>query len=360
MTTASRFDPVRREIDAGLSARAYPAAAIEVGRRSGALWQDARGRLTFDEDAAPCRPDTIFDLASLTKVIATASLAMQAVSREQLSTSDLAADLAPLWRQPAGAAVTLRDLLDHSSGLRAHAPLWKHHAGRTDIERAICDQHLDYEPRAKAVYSDLGFILMGLILERTLGATLDRLIGFPPLADNDALTYLPAASLRERIAPTGHDAWRGRLLRGEVHDENAAALGGVAGHAGMFGTAGGVGAFARLVLETFARETVIGTPADMRYFATKTRVPGSSRALGWDTMLPTSSCGTLMSPTAIGHTGYTGTTLWIDWERDLYVVFLTNRVHPTRGNDGIRAVRPRVHDAVVRAVGSGPLAQGLV
>jgi CubicO group peptidase (beta-lactamase class C family) len=266
----------------------------------------------------------------------------------------------PLWHHPALAEVTVRHLLEHSAGLAAHAPLWRHHEGRAAIERAICELPPAYEPGTASVYSDLGFILLGFVLERTLGAPLDRLADFVPLTGNDVLTYLPRAGLGSRIAPTEHDAWRGRLLRGEVHDENAAALGGVAGHAGMFGTAGGVGAFARLVLETFARETVIGTPADMRYFATKTRVPGSSRALGWDTMLPTSSCGTLMSPTAIGHTGYTGTTLWIDWERDLYVVFLTNRVHPTRGNDGIRAVRPRVHDAVVRAVGSGPLAQGLV
>ena len=134
-----------------------------------------------------------------------------------------------------------------------------------------------------------------------------------------------------------------------MHDENAWALGGAAGHAGLFGTAGAVGAFARAVLHTIHGTAVLATPDTMRTFMTRTTVPGSSRALGWDTMLPTSSCGTRMSATAIGHTGFTGTSLWIDWERDLYVVLLTNRVHPTRENDGLRHVRPRFHDAVAAA-----------
>ena len=132
-----------------------------------------------------------------------------------------------------------------------------------------------------------------------------------------------------------------------MHDENTWALGGVAGHAGLFGTAAAVGAFARAVLRTLAGEPVLAAPETMRAFIARQPVPGSSRALGWDTMLPTSSCGSSLSPTAIGHTGFTGTSLWIDWERDLYVVLLTNRVHPTRENDRIRQVRPRVHDAIV-------------
>lgn len=145
------------------------------------------------------------------------------------------------------------------------------------------------------------------------------------------------------------DPWRGRLLVGEVHDENTWALGGVAGHAGLFGTVAAVGAFARAVLATLDGQPVLARTDTMRRFIQPSGVPGSSRALGWDTMLPTSSCGTRLSPTAIGHTGFTGTSLWIDWERDLYVVLLTNRVHPTRENDAMRRVRPQVHDAVVEA-----------
>ena len=132
-----------------------------------------------------------------------------------------------------------------------------------------------------------------------------------------------------------------------MHDENAWALGGAAGHAGLFGTAAAVGAFARAVLHTIHGEPILARTETMSTFMTRSSVPGSSRALGWDTMLPTSSCGTRLSPTSIGHTGFTGTSLWIDWERDAYIVLLTNRVHPTRENDAIRKVRPQFHDAVV-------------
>jgi CubicO group peptidase (beta-lactamase class C family) len=132
-----------------------------------------------------------------------------------------------------------------------------------------------------------------------------------------------------------------------VHDENAWALGGAAGHAGVFGTVGAVGTFAQCVLRTIAGEPVLAAPETFREFIRRTDIPGSSRALGWDTMLPTSSCGTRMSSTAIGHTGFTGTSLWIDWERDVYVVLLTNRVHPTRDNDRLRLIRPMFHDAVM-------------
>jgi CubicO group peptidase (beta-lactamase class C family) len=135
-----------------------------------------------------------------------------------------------------------------------------------------------------------------------------------------------------------------------VHDENCWALGGAAGHAGLFGTVAAVGSFACAVLRTIAGEEILAAPETMRRFIQRQAIPGSSRALGWDTMLPTSSCGRLMSRTAIGHTGFTGTSLWVDWERDLYVVLLTNRVHPTRENNAIRELRPRLHDAVVEAV----------
>jgi CubicO group peptidase (beta-lactamase class C family) len=166
----------------------------------------------------------------------------------------------------------------------------------------------------------------------------------------EPLRFNPPRAWRVRTAPTEVDEWRGRLLVGEVHDENTWALRGAAGHAGLFGTAAAVGAFARAVLRTIAGEPIVASPETVRTFITRTNVPGSSRALGWDTMLPTSSCGTQLSHTSIGHTGFTGTSLWIDWERDLYVVFLTNRVHPTRTNEAIRTVRPQLHDAVVAGV----------
>jgi CubicO group peptidase (beta-lactamase class C family) len=188
------------------------------------------------------------------------------------------------------------------------------------------------------------------VLEQAGAASLEDQFKTFDFGGDESLLYRPGPDLTARIAPTERDPWRGRVLCGDVHDENAALLGGVAPHAGLFGTAGAVGAFARLVMRTFREDTLLGSRALMRQFATKTGVPGSSRALAWDTMLPTSSCGTRMSPSAIGHTGFTGTSLWIDYERDLYVVLLTNRVHPTRENDQLRTLRPKIHDAAVAEV----------
>jgi CubicO group peptidase (beta-lactamase class C family) len=195
------------------------------------------------------------------------------------------------------------------------------------------------------VYSDAGFILLGMVLERAAGITLDvqfeawRAAALDPLLP---LRFRPPLDWRRHIAPTEVDPWRGRLLQGDVHDENAAALGGVAGHAGLFGTALAVGACARWWMRAVADDS---RPV-YRQFVHRGQVPGSSRALAWDTMLPTSSCGTRLSPVAFGHTGFTGTSLWIDPVQDRYVVFLSNRVHPSREGDSIARVRPALHDAV--------------
>ncbi len=337
----------RAVIEEGLAARAFPAAVIDVGRTAGPLWQDAFGRLTYEPDAARTSLETVFDLASLTKVIATASMAMRQVDVGGLTLDASLADILPGWRHPGGyCGIHVRHLLDHSAGFPGHVRLFDSTEGRAGYEAAIRCLALKAEPGRVSEYSDVGFILLGFLLETWGGAPLDR--QFCPLAallDGD-MTFCPPEALRARVAPTEIDPWRGRLLQGEVHDENAAALGGVAGHAGLFGTGPAVGAFARLVLRTFHERTPLGSPDLMRTFARRTETPGS-RALAWDTMLPTSSCGTKLSPTAIGHTGFTGTSLWIDWERDLYVAMLTNRVHPTRENEALVALRPRLHDSVI-------------
>jgi CubicO group peptidase (beta-lactamase class C family) len=218
-------------------------------------------------------------------------------------------------------------------------------------------------PGTQSTYSDLGFMLLGFILEDLCGgparaagrlepdATLaSQFRELASLVTSEPLMFNPARSWRPRTAPTEVEEWRGHLLVGEVHDENAWALGGAAGHTGLFGTAAAVGDFARAVLRTIAGEPVLAQPATEREFIRATQVPGSSRALGWDTMRPTSSCGTRLSTSAIGHTGFTGTSLWIDWERDFYIVLLTNRVHPTRKNDRISAIRPAFHNAVVEEI----------
>jgi CubicO group peptidase (beta-lactamase class C family) len=361
---SGRFERTARILREGNADRAFPAACIEVGRAAGRLWHEAFGTLTYDADAAPTTAETIFDLASLTKVIATTTLVMRAVDAGTLSLDERVADWLREWRGADREAVTIRDLLAHTSGLAAYLPFFRDHAGRQEFERAICALPLEYPPRTQSVYSDLGFILLGFILEdayvhRTAPAagTTDpgtalarqsqRLASF---ITSETLTFNPPRPLRTQAAPTEIDAWRGRLLQGEVHDENTWALGGAAGHSGLFGTVGAVSAFARAVLRTIAGEAILAAPHTFQEFIRRTNIPGSSRALGWDTMLPTSSCGTKLSPTAIGHTGFTGTSLWIDWERDLYIVLLTNRVHPTRDNDKLKKLRPLVHDAVVEAL----------
>jgi CubicO group peptidase (beta-lactamase class C family) len=195
-------------------------------------------------------------------------------------------------------------------------------------------------------------MLLGFILEDVAGDSLasqfDRL--WSELGTSEELRFNPPRAWQERTAPTELDLWRARLLQGDVHDENTWALGGAAGHAGLFGTAGAVGTFARIVLQTLAGSSALARPETMITFASRLDVPGSSRALAWDTMLPTSSCGTKLSPAAIGHTGFTGTSLWIDPLQDLYVVLLTNRVHPARDNNAVQRVRREVHDAIVESL----------
>jgi CubicO group peptidase (beta-lactamase class C family) len=348
---------------------AFPAAVAEVGQAAGVLWRYAAGTLTYDADAPAARDDTIFDLASLTKVIATSTFVMRAVDDGRLELDAPVSQYFREWRGGDRQQVTLRDLLSHSAGLTAYLPFFRDHTGRLEYERSICTLPLEYVPRTRSLYSDLGFMLLGFLIEdvwrpsapfrgargawdpsAAFAAQFRRLATY---LTSEPLAFNPPREWRTRTAPTENDAWRGRLLVGEVHDENAWALGGAAGHAGLFGTAAAVGTFARAVLGTIGGKPILAKTGTMLEFIARRDIPNSSRALGWDTMLPTSSCGRLLSPTSIGHTGFTGTSLWIDWERDLYIVLLTNRVHPTRENDAIKTVRPAVHESIVREIAGG-------
>jgi CubicO group peptidase (beta-lactamase class C family) len=363
------FARTRTIIERAIEAHVFPGAVIEVGTAGAVLWTEALGHLTYAPDAAPVRRDTLFDLASLTKVVATTTLAMRAVDERRLSLADRIAAFLPEWSGPARSGVTIRHVLAHSSGLPAWLPLFRTCAGRDEFQRAICGLPLDFTPGSAARYSDLGFILLGFIIADAAGEPLDAQFDRtwsvlwggapghqgvrgevlePPLL---YVGYVPPAAWRPRIAPTEAGPPRDRPLIGEAHDDNCRALGGVAGHAGLFGTAAGVGAFARLVLDARAgSESPLARPETVAVFTARQREPGSSRALGWDTMLPTSSCGSRMSPSAFGHTGFTGTSLWIDPDAGVYVVLLTNCVHPSREGNAIRRVRPAVHDSVMEEV----------
>jgi CubicO group peptidase (beta-lactamase class C family) len=356
-------DAVVRE---GIAARAFPGAVLAIGREGSLVHLQAFGRLTYDEGAAAVVPDTIYDLASLTKVVVTTTLAMMLVDEGKLDLEARVQSFLPAFVGGGKELVTLRQLLTHSGGLLWWARLYEVVKGQAAYLERIVAMDLDYEPGSKSVYSDLGLILLGAVIERLGGAPLDELARervTGPLGMKDTL-YRPPAELVPRIAPTENDPWRGRVLRGEVHDENAAALGGVAPHAGLFGTAPDLARFATMLLDEGrgpGRRLV--SRATVELFTERAGVPLASRALGWDT--PTNetgvrsstrgapgytAAGSLLSPRSFGHTGFTGTSMWMDPERELYVILLTNRVHPTRENNAIGAVRAQLADAAVRAL----------
>lgn len=347
------------ELIAGaLAQRVFPAAVAEAGSRHGVLWREPFGTLTFDTTTAATE-ETIFDLASLTKPLATMHLIMTLIDAGALRLDDRVSRFLPEWQGDDRVPVTIQDLLEHTSGLSARL-VDRPPDDRRAFEHEICTMRLEYAPRTRAIYSDLGFILLGFIAERVAGsgfggqaaALLAAVV--PPESAADTLLVHVDPACRSRTAPTmplAEDERRGRLLVGETHDNYAAMLGGFAGHAGLFGTAGAVGRIARLVLRALNGETdgpMPFSPEVMRRVTTRSRVPGSSRALAWDTMLPSSSCGTRMSSRAVGHVGFTGTSVWIDPERDRYYVLLTNRVCGGGSSDDMQQVRRAFHDTLAR------------
>jgi len=347
---AARVPAVEAVVRAALAAGTATCAVVEVGDTDGVRGRFALGRLSSAADAVSADVETIFDLASLTKVLGTTLLAMRLEEAGHCAMTDRVGRWWPAWYGPERDDTTLADLLGHASGLAAHRSLYESRRGAVAFADAICRMPLEAPLRAAAVYSDLGFILLGVMLGRVGDAGLAAQVAPMLGALTDApLAYRPPADWRPRTASTGWEAWRQRELIGEVNDANTWAMDGVAAHAGLFGTARAVGDVGRAVLRALRGTAVDGlaSPATVRRFATRrTDVPGTTRALGWDTMKPTSSCGRFMSPSAIGHTGFTGTSLWIDDARDAYVVLLTNRVATGATADAMRALRQSVHDAV--------------
>ena len=332
----------------------FPGAVMAARVRREGLYVRAAGSLTYDDTSAPVTRQTVYDLASLTKVLVTTAAAMILTEEGRLDVDARLADLLPEIAGGAAGGVTIAQLLSHSSGLPAWAPLYLDTAGRDGYVRRIGAMALERAPGTATVYSDLGFILLGVALERVSGETLDELAArriFAPLGMSEATRFRPDPATRAHIAPTENDPWRGRLLQGEVHDENAFALGGVAGHAGLFGPVDDVVRFAQAMMEGGAplvrRET-------LERFAAPCGVPGSSYGLGWDHPSGEgSSAGQRFPRTSIGHLGFTGTSLWIDRDAGTFLILLANSVHPKRGNAGLRDVRAALADAVVD--GAGPL-----
>ncbi len=352
------LDEVGRLLDDFVARGAFPGGVVAVGRLGQLAYLRPFGHLTYEPGSPAATTDTLYDLASLTKVVATTTMAMILAGEGKLSLDEPVADFLPRFRGAGKERVTVRHLLTHSSGIDWWAPLYKDIQGPRAYRERIEAMDLVTPPGSAEKYSDLGVILLGEILERVSGQSLEdfeqrRL--FAPLGMNDTL-YRPLASRPQtlaRLAPTENDSWRGRVLRGEVHDENAFALGGIAPHAGLFSTAPDLARFAQMLLwgGVYDQRRIVSRSLVEAFTRRAGVVPGSSRALGWDTKSAAgSSAGTLFSAASFGHTGFTGTSIWIDPDRQLFVILLTNRVYPTRENNLIREARPAVADAVVRAL----------
>jgi CubicO group peptidase (beta-lactamase class C family) len=368
-------DAIDAALQSAVDEGTFPGAVLAVRHRGVLVYQRAVGRLALSSSAGSATVDTIYDLASLTKPLATATALLMLAQRGRLTLESQIGD----WLQPlSGASIgatRIENLLSHSSGLPGWRPFYERlcadgllHDGRVDREEIkaavvayIRDEPLLYPTGSRSLYSDLGFMLLGFIVERIAGRSLGafceeelfgpvgaKLLAYRPQgADTPASSFSEASS----IAATEEDPWRGRVLCGEVHDENAYALGGIAGHAGLFGTAGAVLAMSAAWLAAYwSEESILDGPLVRRFVGRQQHIPHSSWALGWDTPSAPSSAGAYFSDCSFGHLGYTGTSLWIDPARRLEVVLLSNRVHPTRRNERIRRFRPHIHDLVCREI----------
>lgn len=356
----------------------FPGAVVLVRDGNSEPEVRAYGNRSIDPEVRPMEEDTIFDLSSLTKPLATTVAVMLLVRDGMLRVDDRVSRFFHNFGVHGKTHVTFRHLLSHCSGLAAWRPYYKtiqqieqrgekvnflaSAAAKEFVYQEICRERPEAPPGVRAVYSDLGFMLLGAVVETISGKTLDRFCRdriFKPLQLRSTsfidLTMVRARRIEpvtDMIAPTERCPWRGRVLCGAVHDDNAYAMGGVAGHAGLFGSARDID---RLLVEL--RACWLGESAFLparilrEFWKVDGTVPGSTWALGWDTPAPTQSmAGVRFSKNTVGHLGFTGTSVWMDLERNRHVVLLTNRVHPRRDNDGIREFRPMIHDRIVAAL----------
>ncbi|HMK38431.1 MAG TPA: glycoside hydrolase family 3 N-terminal domain-containing protein [Bacteroidota bacterium] len=355
------FDPedlqrVDGIVTGAIADSAFPGAQLAIVKDGLLVYDRSFGRLTYDPASPPVDDGTMYDLASLTKAIATTSAVMKMADSGKIGLDDPVAKYIPAFGAGEKAAITIRDLLLHRGGFPPFRRLWLECPDPAAVMDTIAATPLVAPPGDTTIYSDLGFITLGKIVEKVAGMPLDAFVKkefFVPLRMRSTM-YVPPESLRARCAPTEADtAWRRSVVQGTVHDENAAFLGGVSGNAGLFSTASDLALYMQMLFNK-------GLYAGRRYIGEKTvsefiekRGPGQERWLGWDMRSPRgSSAGAFFSGASFGHTGFTGTCIWADPTRNLAVIFLTNRVYPTRANQRIARVRPAVNDAVMRALGA--------
>ena len=337
----------------GCEERAFPGSAFAVARNGNTILQGAVGGFTYDGSSEDVTLSTIFDIASVTKAVATSSMAMLLCERRQLTLQQPVIDILPEFEQKDSRRklVTLEMLLAHSSGLPAYIKLFQQARDRASLLRLAFQVPLERDPGTRADYSDIGFILLSELLERVTGEGLDSFCAreiFVPLKMRSTV-FGPKPELRSAIPPTRNDQdFRHRVIQGEVHDENASVMGGVSGHAGLFSNTTDLMLFSASML---GFGTQLFRPATIELFTRRQTLPaGTSRALGWDTPSNPSQSGKYFSSSSYGHLGYTGTSLWVDPERRLSVVLLTNRIWPDCSSQKIRQIRPAFHDAVVEAL----------
>src|SRR5437667_10441210 len=329
--SSSRLSAIERVIERGIKAGGYPGASVVVGRKGAAVFEKGFGKLSWSESSTAVDAQrTIYDVASLTKVVGTTTAIMILFDKKKIGLDDPVVNYIPTFGGGDKDKVTIRQLLTHTSGLPAGRDIWRIAQTPLEARALVLSTPLEGRPVAQYIYSDLGADVLGLLVEVVAGEPLDKFLTrrvFEPLGMNETM-FRPADSLRYRIAPTEVNPPRGYPLRGEVHDENAYALGGVAGHAGIFSTAADLSVFAQMMLNggEFQGKRLIADST----VALFTRRAAGTRALGWDTCGGTGSCGKYLSDRAYGHTGFTGTSLWIDPDREMFVILLTNRVHAAR------------------------------
>jgi CubicO group peptidase (beta-lactamase class C family) len=347
------FAPAFQVLTSAIACRAFPAASVAVTRRGSLICLKSFGTFTYEADSPVVSVDTVFDLASLTKAVATTTIAMILYERGLLDLEIPVASVVPEFRGDDARRedVTFHMLLAHSSGLPAYEKLFLRTKSKDELLAAAFETPLTADPGTRAEYSDVGFIILGAALERVAGDSLDHFCQreiFGPLAITHT-AFNPPANWRASIAPTADDrSFRHRIIQGEVQDENASVLGGVAGHAGLFATASDLAIFANALLNG---GHPILRPETVTLFSRRETSPKpTSRTLGWDTPASPSQSGKYFSATSFGHLGYTGTSLWIDPERQLSIALLTNRTWPDCSNQAIKRVRPEFYDAVVEAL----------
>ena len=366
MSGANLSRKVHSLMQAAIRAGKFPGAVLLVAHDTHLLFHESFGCATWIPTAEPMRRETLFDLASLTKVVATTTALMLLYNQQRFDLDDRVGEYLPWFAQQGKGAITIRHLLTHSSGLPGWLPLYQafppspSHDRREEFYALIARLPPSTPPGCRVQYSDLGFIILGALVEALSGMPLEQFCSeqiFTPLGLHsteyrevkrpDAAEAIPSDA--QQYAATEVCPWRRRLLRGEVHDENASAMGGVAGHAGLFATALDLFRFVSTLFRCLDKMSTFLSPHMILTFTQRQGIPSSSTwAVGWDTpSAEGSTAGRYFSAQSIGHTGFTGTSLWIDLARRVTVICLTNRVHPSRYRSHLKRFRPRLHDCIM-------------